>query len=337
MKKSSVAALFVSVLAIAVLSAPAFAGAVITNGSGIYLGVADYGNLGYTDGITTSANGAYGEVGVATYADLSAYGRGVGIFDATTPGCVCEGWGAAVNGSIGGGTDQDRGGVNNLTLVNFTSTASTATVITTLGSTPLTIIQAYAPSASNALYQDTVTLANLSTTDSLTDVTYRRVMDWDIPPSEFDEYVTLQGWPATDLVRTTDNGFADPNPLVADSGLGGCPVNANFTYCGPYDHGALFDFDFGTLAPGESKTFNIYYGAAFNTADALSALGTVGAEVYSFGNWGGDRDKTGQPITYIFGFEGVGTPVTPPTVPEPSTYVLLLTGLGMIAYRKFRA
>lgn len=338
MRKSSLVTLFVSIMAIAVLSAPAFAGAVITNGSGIYLGVLDLGNLGYTDGITTSLNGANkgsgNTIGVSVYADLSAYGRGVGLFDATAPGCICEGWGAAVNGTIGGGANVDSG-TSGVTLVSFSFTPSTATSTVSLDGSPLQVINAYAPSASTALMQDTVTMTNTSSTDSLTDVTYRRVMDWDVPPSEFNEFVTIQGWPATDLVRTTDNGFQSPNPLIPDSGIE-CPVNANFSYCGPDDHGALFDFDFGTLAPGESKTFNIYYGAAFNTGDALAALGTVGAEVYSFGNWGGDTAQTGQPITYIFGFEGVGgTPV--PTVPEPSTYVLLLTGLGMIAYRKFRA
>lgn len=337
MKNSSLARSCAWILAIAVLSVPAFAGAVITNGSGIYLGVNNFGELGYTDGVTTTLNGSGGTVGVAVIADLTAYGRGAGLFDATSPGCICEGWGASVNGTIGGGSDIDSGGTFGLTFASFASTASTATTVSTLTGTGLQIQQVYAPSASSALMEDTVTLTNTGA-DALDDVTYRRVMDWDIPPAEFSERVTIQGWPAADLVQTSDNGFASPNPL-SYPGSYGCPMDSNFVNCGPADHGALFDFDFGTLAAGESKTFNIFYGAAFGKSAALAALGTVGAEVYSFGNWGGDADATGYPITYIFGFEGVGgTPLPPPsTVPEPSTYLLVLGGLGLIAYKKRKA
>jgi len=319
--------LFFLVLFLAVLATvPAYGAAVITNGQGIYLGVNDQGHLDYTDGITTSVNAYY--VGVSIYADLSAYGHGVGLQDATAPGCLCEGWGAAATpfgGSpIGGGADVSVGGIDNLGLVSFTSTASTATSVTTLGGTTLQITQAYGPSTSNSLMLDTVTLTNMGT-DPLGDVRYRRVMDWDVPPTEFYEYVTIGGWPATNLLLTTDNGFQSPNPLVGDAGIG-CPVNANFEYCGPWDHGALFDFGFGDLAAGESKSFDIFYGATFSHDSAVNALASVGAEVYSFGNWGYDSTRTGQPITYIFGFKGVGgTPIT--GVPEP-TSILLLGSVG---------
>jgi len=112
-----------------ILAVPAFGGAVITNGNGIYLGVNDYGHLGYTDGVTTTLNGSGGAVGVAAYADLSAYsGYSSGIYDSTTPGCICEGWGVAVNGVTGGGANLSvDGGAFNLTLVSFTSPSSTAT------------------------------------------------------------------------------------------------------------------------------------------------------------------------------------------------------------------
>lgn len=302
--------------------------AVITNGFGIYLGVLDLGNLGYTDGVTMTNNGAYGTVGVAVEADLTGFpGYGPGLWDATSPGCICEGWGVSVNGAIGGGADVDSG-TGGLTFVGFTSTASTATSITSLIGSTLQITQAYAPSASNALYQDHVTLTNTGGA-ALNNVTYRRVMDWDVPPAEFSEYVTIQGWPATNLVQSTNNGFASPNPLDGAGTIGACPANANFAYCGVEDHGALFDFDFGTLDAGESVEFDIFYGATFSHASALAALGAVSAEVYSLGNWGGDVGQTGAPITYIFGFSGVGgTPVPP--VPEPGTYALLGGGLAVL-------
>ena len=51
----------------------------------------------------------------------------------------------------------------------------------------------------------------------------------------------------------------------------------------PADHGALFDFGFGGLAPGEARVFQIYYGAAPSRASALSAIAAQGIGVYSLG------------------------------------------------------
>jgi len=59
----------------------------------------------------------------------------------------------------------------------------------------------------------TVTIENIS--DDVVDVRYRRVMDWDIPPTEFSEFVTIGGLPATAVTSSDDNGFSDANPLVA--------------------------------------------------------------------------------------------------------------------------
>ena len=80
------------------------------------------------------------------------------------------------------------------------------------------------------------------------DVQYQRAMDWDVPPTEFNEFVTIGGWPASALIHSGDNGFATP----FQSGLTiSCPGDANFTACGPDDHGATFVFDFGALAAGQ--------------------------------------------------------------------------------------
>ena len=100
---------------------------------------------------------------------------------------------------------------------------------------------------------------------------------------------------------------------------------------GPADHGALFDFDFGSLAAGQSVSFDIFYGAATSTVDAIDALSDVGAEVYSLGQWGaGGTD--GAPITYAFGFKGVGgTPIPPSGVPEPASFGLIAIGSGLLA------
>jgi len=237
------------------------ASAVITNGT-ISLGVYDLGHLNF------------GGVGVKD--------NRTG-FDGTISGCPCEGWGVA-NGADGttGYADQSTG-IAGLALDSFTSTASTATsTVHTTGASSISVTQAYAPSVNANLYQDTVTITNTGA-GAVSDLLYRRLMDWDIMPTAFSEYVTLQGWPASALLHTSDDGFQSANPLSSIGSGIAAPLNSNFTDTGPADHGALFDFSFGALAPNETISFMIFYGAALSEADALASLSAVGAEVYSLG------------------------------------------------------
>jgi hypothetical protein len=73
----------------------------------------------------------------------------------------------------------------------------------------------------------------------------------------------------------------------------------------------VFDFNLGTLAPGLTRTFSIFYGAAGNEPAALQALALVGPEVYSLGKPNlPSVTPPGSPNTFIFAFKGVGgTPV----------------------------
>ena len=78
-------------------------------------------------------------------------------------------------------------------------------------------------------------------------------------------------------------------------------------------------------------SFKIFYGAAATEALAFAAFGTVGAEVYSFGQCraggGCGGPILGTPATFIFGFAGVGgTPVDLSQVPEPTSMLLVGTG-----------
>jgi hypothetical protein len=325
-------------LAVVVLVAavPAsFAGGIITNGNGLYLGVNDQGHLNFLGNPTTTNGGGGGALGLAyTFPDGS-------IRDATSPGCLCEGWGVAATdgGTHSGGADIDEGGVQNLTLGSFVTdyvsgtpgTFATSTVtLTDLAG--LQVTQDYRLSKDSNLFEDTVTITN-NGASALTDVMYRRVMDWDVPPTEFNEYVTIKGTATTtDLLLSSDGGFSSPLPGTPVADIASCGVTVDFDHCGPADHGAVFDFGFGSLAAGESVTFKIYYGAAGDKSSIIASLANVGVELYSLGESSGPSEAGPSPV-YAFGFSGVGG--VPVAAPEPGTYAMLGAGLmALFAARK---
>lgn len=278
---------------------PVVAGAFIDNGV-VMLGVNDQGNLN-VDGGPPSA-------GDTTTVGLRYIPTGS---EATAPGCLCEGWGVAdaISG-VAGEANRDTG-INNIAVQSFSADAHTATSVVTVGST-FRVTHYYHPSASPNLYQVDVTIENISS--DKVDVRYRRNMDWDIEPTVFDEYATIQVGTAENIIHTSDDGFASSNPLVSDSLVlrGNDPRPVTFgemTDSGPYDHGALFDFDFGRVAVGGKVQFVTFYGAAGNETEADAALDSVGAEAYSYGqpaeNSYGDYTR-GEPNTFIFAFKGIG-------------------------------
>jgi hypothetical protein len=334
-----------SVLAAAVLAAGAFAMGSAQAGTIIYntgdaatatvaMGVNNDGSLNSDTGnITSNA----GRTGLAFKFPDGSWR------DATAPGCFCEGWGVSVNNAVSGFANVSTdGGATNLSFGGPTGvTASSVTTTTSLTSLPgLTVTQAYAPSAaSSALFEVKVTISNTTGSD-LTDVKYVRVMDWDVPNTEFAELVTIKGTATTTLLeKSHNNGFNTANPLndLGEIGSGGCgsTTDVDFTDCGPADHGAYFRFNFGDLADGDSYTFSIFYGAAASEREALIAVGAADIELYSFGQSDGNG-ATGTPATYIFGFAGVGgTPVEPVSAPGSLALAgLALAGLGVASRRR---
>lgn len=336
----------VAAMTLAAFASAASAGALITYGN-TTLGVNDEGHLNFYSDTGPGGSMAYG-----------IYYAGLG--DAISPGCLCEGWGVAA--TVGDGTfsswaSVDNGGISGLSGGTFGSTANTATLTVFSNTLPLTISHAFGPSLAAGLFQVQVTLTNTGST-TMSDLTYRRAMDWDVPPTEFNEWVT-HGGVATNLVSNggnlkyaSDDGFANVNPLEPDNPIASGTVNTDFYRSGPADHGSMFDFSFGELAPGASRIFNIYYGVAANEATALNMVSQVGATLYSFGQsapygeGGGEGDggevpslmasgtgdgSTPEPVrpeTFIFAFGGVGgiepglTPELPilPFVPAPGQF-----------------
>lgn len=297
--------------------------AVITNGT-VTLGVNDAGNL--------NVPGTLSGAGTTSYVGLRDNATN---YEATADGCLCEGWGVGIGESlVSGFANQDRGGSVGLTQVSFISDASTATSVTELGSS-LRVTHTFTPSADSHLYQVAVKIENIGAV-AVSDLRYTRVMDWDVEPTAFSEYVTIGGTAAASAVLfASDDGFQSGDPFAAHSQIA---ASGDFTDSGVADHGALFDFAFGALAAGATYDFKIFYGAAQGEDVALNALNAVSAEVYSFGQSSDNMDGStpGRP-TFIFGFSGVGGVVVPPSeVPVPASALLLLGGVGMLSGLRLR-
>jgi type IV pilus assembly protein PilY1 len=322
---------------LAALPTTAGAQGIITNGAGLALGLKATGAMNVDQDATVDPyNSDF--VGLSFFTDYSAVGAtdgppaGPAWGDATSPGCLCEGWGVSADGVAG----FDGNGFANLTVDSAVYTASTLVSTTHLTSLAgLSIVHDYHPSVSDSLYEATVTITNGTGAD-IADLRYRRVMDWDVPPTTFDEFVTIEGALLGDLIDSCDDGFETADPTEDCTSILAGTKNVDFEDSGPFDHGASFTFGFGPLAAGASKTFKIYYGAAATEAAALAALIAVDAEgIYSFGQASslGGPDP-GVPATFIFGVGGVGAP---PVAPEPATLFLLSGGLAAAAaYRRRR-
>lgn len=145
--------------------------------------------------------------------------------DATSPGCYCEGWGVSVNGTDSMYSNVSVGGINNNITVGTLQnvTLSSVTTTSTMASLPgVVVTHAYAPAdkAPWALFKAVVTIRNETGAD-LTNVKYVRVMDWDVPPTEFREFVTIKGTATTTLLEESGrNGFNSADPLAGYDGFG---------------------------------------------------------------------------------------------------------------------
>ena len=320
----------------------------------IALGINPEGHLNAGTNLTT--NGASGSMGIAYYwanswKDSNGQTYQAGWADATSPGWPCEGWGVSANDAYGTPSSghaqvkfsncNGNQGIVNVQVKNFlvdtTSILSTVWIMDSKGNPMLEVNQRYGPSleAPDQLFQGVVTISNISG-GSLTDIRYRRVMDWDAPPNGLSQaFVTNNGVTASlasalpHVIYAGDNGFGNPDPLITnDYWVNTNTKNVDYVRNGPTNHGASLSFAFGDLACGESISFMIYYGAASSLGSAssgtglLGALKAVGAEVYSIGESSSNNLITGTfNYPYAFGFKGVSGTAIPPTIP-PKTAIL---------------
>lgn len=309
---------FAILAAVAALTIPvaAQAQAIITNGT-VGLGVDRAGQLNIAS--TNRSNGAPG-------ASTTAYGlRDIATnHESTADGCLCEGWGAAVAG-VGHAVYANNANANSKVIDSFTSTATTATSRVHSVDGALGVLQEYSTTVTPYLFMDKVTITNLTGADFTGATLYRRTMDWDIEPTAFREYSTIQGTTgATHVLDANDNGFCNSNPLAGCASLGS---TGDFIDSGPRDHGANFTFTFDALKAGASQSLFVFYGVAPTRSAAIGALAAVGAEVYSFGNSSLGGHVNDQ--TFIFGFKGVGGTVIH-GVPEPTSWALMIMGAGLV-------
>ena len=167
----------------------------------IALGIRPEGQMGAPWPHNIAVNASY--TGIAYKFDGSAAAGGSsGWRDATTPGCLCEGWGAGGldrdGNQFSGRANEAKGGVNNLEVKSFvteeTSLVSTVWIDDTDEGPTLEVIHRFGPAAKvpGVLFQALVTITNIGGS-TVQDVRYNRTMDWDIPPSEFDERVSIIG------------------------------------------------------------------------------------------------------------------------------------------------
>jgi hypothetical protein len=257
----------------------------IVNGAVIKLGVMCYGNLNFPGGIPSY-------ISRETRVGLRYIFTDGKESESTSQGTPSNDWGASAKivGSSSSffGYASASNGFSTLGLVSFQSNATHATSVV-IARGPLKVTHRYRPSPyTRNLYEGLVTYENTGTA-ALTDLRYRRIVDWDIEPTIDVSCVTIDVKSSPTLENVNNFGLGIPNPLdsLAGRGVGFSCIGPSclLTNNGPDRIGADFQFLFKEcdnvtrkiLSPRGIHQFKIYLGAAENKTAALAILKTLPA------------------------------------------------------------
>jgi hypothetical protein len=211
---------------------------------------------------------------------------------------------ADATSSTSGWANESTGHSGNLVVESFTWNQlgnPGATSVVRVADT-FRVLHIYSPvPETDNLFEVLVAIDNIS--DATVDLRYRRLVDLDIEPTAFDEFLTVTGpggFPAS-VNAVTDDPFGFPDPLdpVTNRGHSGQFIDA-----GPDDNGVLLNLWLGQVDPGQTRYFRLYFGAADSEANALAAASSVGAEVVAISEPSTvDGPTLGTPNTFIFAFQ----------------------------------
>jgi hypothetical protein len=239
--------------------------------------------------------------------------------DFISPGTPRDAWG--ITSTAGSAyADSQFGGTAGITGTTVTSTANAATY-TTLTSVGFKVVQNYSFVTPNILaIQSVVT----NTSGGSLSAIFRRTVDLDIFPTEFNENTFGPVGSSPMVVASSYFGFESADPAVAygSSCFAGCNATG--------DLGEGIDISLGTLGAGGSASFVYYYG--------INQTGQTLAQLFAQGQSVG--------VDYLIGSQSVENGVYPNTgansaflgfgdvaitgVPEPTSWAMLIAGFGLV-------
>ena len=260
--------------------------------------VNDTTNHSITDGTVTLGVNELGGL-IANDENLSYVGlryEATGA-DAVTPGCLCEGWGLADPEAGVSAFTNMAAGTSGVFADSYTPVGGhDGVMVGTTTSIGLGVFHVFTKTSIPGIYRVDIEIHNNNAT-ATGPLIYRRVVDWDVPPTTFEEYVTSVGSAEPGIRFVSDNGFASSDPLTGESQI---LASGDFTNSGPADHGALIDIEVPGLAPDAFGYITMYYGAKGTRLEAADSMSKLGVKTYVMGQPGDVED--GTPNTFILGF-----------------------------------